>query len=578
MKRYKDIKNNKAFWNTDKISIGVTDWVGSNASFFDTIYKCTMRFPQSFTASTATGGEFDREATLAGNLYINSLDDAGVMECEFFEKLIPSEHGLGDYDYPVWFRCIFGSDDTVLYMAPLPYAPVIYYGYDAHEGRAQNSSLSLEILPFQDQVSNLLSQVLLSVKQNLMNVTFVDTDQVEESDIKTLQGFGEKFYRAMNFIKYSSRKWRSNQSQLEKAFQSVRFGKLDTSEVINAIKVVIDILERVLVMSSQEVAQAASHEQTREEVRNIASTTSSRLQFTTLPVNDAREAMKRQIYRGLMAYGEEEPYESQVAGDFATALSEEELKKIGFTIEKPKVQGGKATVKTTKETSKTAIALDTFASTRDGNDRIDNVGAATAMSNFLIGVLNNPMMAPAIGTQQAIALTNMIGRMAGFPRDFQLKDFSQQNAPSQEQQNQMAQQAQQAQQEQAQQIMQAVGQQIQQNNAMLGQEMQKNSQQAAQQMSAEQQAAQQQLMQMVQQVVAQSAQQTEQQIMGEVSKSVMPIAEMVKETSAKVDEQGAAIHQIAQAMETLSAPALPSANPDFEQTNDTAPPNPPPAA
>ncbi len=566
VKKYKDVKNNKALWNTDKISIGATDWTHTHSNFFNTIYKCTLAFPQNFTPTGNTGGEFDREAILAGRIYSSALDDAAVMQSEYFEKLIPSEHGFGDYDHPVWFRFIFASDDTVMYAAPLPYCPVIYYGYDAHEGRAQNASLSLEILPFQDQVSNLLSQVILSVKQNLTNVTFVDTDQVEEEDIKKLQGFGEKFYRAMNFIRYSSRKWRQNQNQLEKAFQSVRFGKLDTSEVINAIKVVLDILERVLVMSSQEVAQAASHEQTREEVRNISQSTSSRLTFTTMPVDDAREAMKRQLYRGLMAYGEAEAYEAQVSGDFASVLTKEELEKLGFTMEKPKKQGDKAKVKASKEKSKTAIALDSFASSRDGNDRIDNVAAATAMSNFLVGVLNNPMLAPAIGTQQSIALMNLIGRMAGFPRDFVLKDFSAENMPTQEQQ--MQQQA-----AQAEQIMAGVQQQLQQNNVMLGQEMQKNNQQMAQQMSQEQQAAQAQLMEMIQQVIAKSQEESTGQIMQQVSDAIMPIADMLKQTAGKVEEQGSAIEQLAQVIETLQVPQPPPVNPELNEL----PPNPPPA-
>lgn len=418
--QYREIKGNKDFWNTEKISIGDHDWINQGKGYFATVDSslgCTLQFPDSYLNSRS-GMELDRETIMANKLYTSDLDDAAVTLTEYFEKLIPSEFGFGDYDYPVWFRFVIASDHTVCYAAPLPYTPGIYYGYDAHEGRSQNASLSLEVQPYQDMVSNQLSQLILSTKQNLANVNFVDTDQVDEKDISVLENWGERLWRGFNIIRYSSRKWRNAQTNLADAFKSSRFPQQDTTSQIAAIKIVLDILERTLVMSSQELAQAASHEQTREEVRQVAATTSSRLTFTANPVDTAIHAWKTQIYQGLMAYGEDETY-AQVEGDTVEEMTEEELNKLGFTTEeKPVAIGRKATL---KAKNKTAIALEDFTSTREGEDRIDNVAAATAMSNFLIGLLNNPLVAPTIGKEQAITMLNLICRLAGFPRDFKLK-------------------------------------------------------------------------------------------------------------------------------------------------------------
>lgn len=547
VRRFKEIKSQSNYWNTDKITIGATDWFNTSPNFFATVYSaCTMKFPQSYEPSGGgAGGAFDREAVLASGVYNGNLDDAAVTLTEYFEKLVPKECGMGDYDKPVWFRFVVASDNTVVYAAPLPYCPVIYYGYDAHEARHQNASLSLEIIPFQDQISNLLSQVILSAKQNLTNVNFVDTDQVDEPEIQRLENLGEKVFRSLNFFRFSSRKWRANQNQVEKAVTSMRFQQLDTNSLITAMKTILDILERVLVMSSQEIAQAASHEQTREEVRNIQQATSSRMTFTSTPVDIAREAMKAQIYQALMAYGDEETY-AQVSDGTMTAVPEKALEQLGFTVdEKPTQPGGKTLV---KAKAKTAIALEEFASTRDGDDRIDNVAGATAISNFMATILQNPMMEAAIGAEQAISIFNLIAQLAGFPRDFKLVP---QPVPPEAQ----AQQAQQMKQQLLQLCQQVVAQ-------------------------AQQQQGQQ---------VMQAIQGAQQQVMQEVQKALVPIAQTIKGLTGHAEQQDAMIQQdhlalqkITELMESLHVPApeppgMPSVPPTQPNPNDTVIPQPAPA-
>lgn len=506
--RYGDLLANKKLWNTSKISIGEHDWINRGSGYFATVdasLSCTLSFPQSYVNSAA-GMALDRERVLADGYYTSDLEDAAVTLTEYFEKLVPSDWGFGDYDYPVWFRFVIASDDTVVYAAPLPYTPVVYYGYDAHEGRSQNAGLSLEIQPFQDQVSNLLTQLLLSTKQNLANFNFVDTDQVDEKDIEKMESWGERLWRHFNIIRYSSRKWRNAQLNTADAFKSARFPQLDTTAIINAIKVVLDVLERTLVMSSQEVAQAATHEQTREEIRAVSATTSSRLQFTSNPVDIAIHAWKRQLYQGLMAYGEEESY-VQVEGDTLDNVKKEDLEKLGFTVEEEAPAIGRKAV--VKASDKTAIALEDFTNTRDGEDRADNVAAATAMSNFLIGLLNNPLIAPAIGAEQAISMLNLIGRMAGFPRDFKLKATN--DPQMKEQQDQEA------------------------RNELL-----KMAEQVAQKYSVE------------------AATQAQAATMAEVSKGFeeikagfTPITQALKETMAKNKEQDVAVAKILETLEIL---------------------------
>jgi hypothetical protein len=411
IQRYGDVKNNPHYYNTDKVSAGSIDWLTTNPNFglyVNSGYSGTVKFVTKETGSLL----MDREKEV--QYYSSEHDDHSVLITEYFEKVNPKKAGLFDYDYDVWFRFCLAQDDTVVYAEPLPYCPAVYYGYDSNELQTINPSLSLEILPFQDHVGNMLTQYLLSIKQNLTNLTFVDEDQVGEETIDEINDAGQNMYSTLNFVGYSSRKARVGQHDADKAFTSFKFPQQNTQEVMNGVRSILDILERVLVLSAQEVGAAASHEQTAEEVRSIASYTSNRLQFTSSAVDRAMYAWKNQIYNGLMAYGEAEFY-----AQLQTPVTRERLETLGFTVED--ADEGITSKPVVAVRDKTAMALDSFTSVRDGMDRINNTSSANVMSQLFGAAMGNPMVAQVVGPEQAVGLLNQIFELAGVPRDFRLK-------------------------------------------------------------------------------------------------------------------------------------------------------------
>jgi len=411
IQRYGDVANNKMYYNTDKVAAGSIDWLTSNANFglyVNSGYSGTVKFLQKESGALL----LDREKDV--QYYTSEHDDYSVLVTEYFEKLNPKKMGLFDYDHDVWFRFCVAQDDTVIYAEPLPYCPVVYYGYDSNELQTVNPSLSLEILPFQDHVGNLLTQYLLSIKQNLTNMTFVDEDQVGGDTVEEINDAGQNMYSTLNFVGYSSRKARVGQHDPEKAFTSFKFPQQSTTEIINGVRSILDILERVLVLSAQEVGAAASHEQTAEEVRSIASYTSNRLQFTSSSVDRAVYAWKTQIYNGLMAYGEPEFY-----AQLQTPVTRERLERLGFTVEDADEGITSKPVVAVKD--KTAISLESFSSVRDGMDRINNPASANVMAQLFGAAMSNPLVAQVIGPEQAVGLLNQIFELSGVPRDFRLK-------------------------------------------------------------------------------------------------------------------------------------------------------------
>jgi len=388
----------------------------------------------------------DREKAIGSLYYGTDYNDQGVLITEYWERLIPKENGLGDYDCPVWFRFMVAGDGcTILYAAPVPYDPVIYYGYDADESRTKNASLSLEILPFQDHFSNMLTQIILTCKQNLANLTFIDEDQLMTGDpnqrhgardtIDQLRNLGEKFYRFLNIFGYSSKKALKLQvgnRGIPDVVQSFNFPRGNVAEMSNVLRTILEILERVLVMSSQEIAQAASHELRVDEVRNIEQSTSSRLQFTATPVDIARDAWKRQLYIGLMQYGDED-FWVHLPSD--VPLTRQQLNDLGFLAHKkeelivPKDQWRLYKV---NKKHLSAMPIWSLISTRDGNDRQDNAKAAQAMALILQQSLSVPMLMQSIGPDQALEWLNRICRLAGIEKDFKFRNVAPNTSPEQQ--------------------------------------------------------------------------------------------------------------------------------------------------
>lgn len=416
IQRYGDVKDNEEYWNTDKISFG-TNWMTFAPTFFATVYPCVMKFPdQSRQAAAMSGaGQMDRESQ--AGFYAASQSDQAVTLTQTFMKIRPKKYGLGTYEHKVWFRFVVASDSTVVYAEPLAYNPVIYRGYDAHEERELNTSLVLESIPFQDHISNLLTQQLLTIKQNLIAAVFVNEDALGKGMMDKIHNLGQKLYTEVNFIPYSAKMAQFAGKDLKEAFIPLNFPRLDTTVILQGIRSMLDMMERVLVMSSQEIGAAASHEQTAQETRVIQQSTSNRLNFTASYDDDADLAWKKQLYDALMAYGDDEMY-AQV-GTTADSDSKKALEKLGFTVDEEGDQ--KKNTKSLVKGKKTALLYEEFASTRVAADRIDNVALSNAMVQMLQVVMANPALFQAIGAVQAVKMINEIAQLAGFYKDFKLE-------------------------------------------------------------------------------------------------------------------------------------------------------------
>lgn len=426
---YKDVRNSDTFWNKDYVGYG-NNWITQFPTYFQEIFPCSVKFPSPSTNSTGVDGAVTtnqnqlRDERMS-SYYTATDDDKAVVLTEYFEKLNPKDYGLSTYDGELWFRFVVASDDTIIYCEPLPYCPVIYTGYDADENRARNASLALEVMPFQDHIGNLLSQYILSVKQNLEKVVFYNTDVVDVKDIDKLKNLGEKRYRTISYMPFSGRESiMVGQTGPQNAFMPVTFPIQNTQEIATSISAIINILERLLALSSQELGQPASHEQTAQESVIIANNVTTRLGFTASFVDDAAQARKVQLYNALMCFGSDEVY-AQIESD--SQITKSVLDSIGFTAVESTATPATPTSVGESHTSivkgpKTALILEGFVSNREGEQRINGPHLVQAMANFIASFANgSSILLQVLGPEQTVALFNQMATMAGFPRDFRLK-------------------------------------------------------------------------------------------------------------------------------------------------------------
>jgi hypothetical protein len=413
IQRYRDVVNNKAFWNKERITYGF-DWTsptGAYNNYFTQAYPCTeMAFPIPGNMSKET----DRET--ASNFYQYGDLDKNIFVTPLFMKLIPKDWDMGTYDKPVWFRFFVAADDTVLYCEPYPYRPITVSQYDPDQNRAKNASLALEIIPSQDMLGNLLTQIVLTIKRNLANIQFYDVNMNIGEQLEQFQKRNQWQYESLNFIGYDSLKQKiGNVPDPSRAFHSITFPFADTSQMLSAISTVISMLERLLVISPQEIGASASHQQSKAEVVIINSNTTNRVAYTASFIDEAIDAWKASLYEALVTYGDAEEFIAELSSEIPNI--EQVIKDLGLSKEEDLPDRRRILVKG----KYSALRLEGFASTRDGPDRGNDAQAAQAQSMAITSINQNPMVAQIVDPESVLEAIEETAKLNGAPDDFKMR-------------------------------------------------------------------------------------------------------------------------------------------------------------
>ena len=415
LKNYRDIMLEPAYFNRHKILI--TD-NGRNLyscwplCFDSTFTPCQIKFPAQLSLRPPLAEGNDNDIQAMRPYYTNDEKDETIFVKEYFEKVIPRECGLGDYPYPVWLRLVVASDKTVLFGEFLPSLPAVYFGFNENDSRYANLSPAHEIMPFQDQVSNLLSQMLLSAKTNALKIVTVDIDTISDEVRAALKQTlaGTQYYNHPVLLEYSGVKARNLGTNAANPITIVEKSLQDSvTGYFSAIAQLMSIMERLMVLSPQELGQSSPSGITAAEVNAITATTTTVYGFIADSIDEGRAAWKKVLYESLISCSTTQ-INCQVESDY----TDQTIEKAGlkgaavFSGE----QSEDAVAKTITGTPEMLVNEYTFSS-KDGSQRTQSTLTANTLVQLTGQILAVPGMMEAMGKTRVYELFNEIFRQSG---------------------------------------------------------------------------------------------------------------------------------------------------------------------
>jgi hypothetical protein len=427
-----DIRKNPAYFNRDKVTFSANSlgWFGSYASYFQQYFDMNTISAPKLPGSEAEGN--DRKNNVG--LYTAEMDDTSAFITHLWVKVIPRNLRLGTYPHPIWIHLKVAGDNTVIYADIMPSSPAAVASYNAHDGRVCNISVAHELMPFQDQLTNLFSQLLEETKRDLFAIGVLNEDVFpdDEEGRKSKAAFvsamkGENYYASIQILTASFSKLaqvlgQQNALSSDNIFKIVRSEpNTALNEIFSAITTVISLADRLQVMSSNENGQAIQHETSATENTLIAKSTDTVYSFISSAIDEQRAAKKRICFESLIACSSSDLPTLPVMKRYPDDV----IKKAGFDIKDTDDIGPVKFVTVTGGTR--SLVHDYIFTSRDGGNRMNSPQGASVLVQLLgqgIGSLHpaaqNAILS-AMGKGKLFEIINTIFRMLDVGVDMNLE-------------------------------------------------------------------------------------------------------------------------------------------------------------
>jgi hypothetical protein len=413
--RFSKIANDPAYFNKERVGYTGRLWerFSNNQDYFNN-YLYQLAAPGSGQEVDLAIAN-DRVANIG--LYSSSKPDESVFVCNYYEKVVPKDWGLGDYPWPVWVRFVVASDNTVIFAEIMPSTPGAALCIGARDNRQVNVSMAADLLAFQDHLTNLCTHMLCMCELEQFKILGINTDLInDESLLKQIRSVltGRNYYSRPLVNEFSLSKLQDMgiTTPMEKAISVVetRVGA-SISSLFDAMLRIIEMAEKLTAMSPAEQGQPAPREISATEVTEIANTTSSVYTSIGQDINEYRAAKKRIVYESLIACGRAEIYcpvkdrytvKTMQAAGFLPANTEQS------GIVQPAKPGRLMAMGL-----KHSLLHDYVFTSRDGAERPVNTQAANTLVQLIGQVLSVPMVAQKLGKEKLYMLFNEVFRMSG---------------------------------------------------------------------------------------------------------------------------------------------------------------------
>lgn len=424
--RASDIRSNLSYWNRDAIELNPSayEFLGSNDAYFKIYYPDTIVFPTKNNLGNAVSMANDRLANIG--YYANLNDDVSITKGEIFMKINPKKLGICEYDADVWIRLVVGGSRTVMYAEPMPDSPAVVHHYNENDSRMQSPSFAHAVMPYQDQISNLLTQLLDIQMAGFTKIIELNIDGMEEGDVRTFEdSIKNRQYAEASaiLVKYSSEALKDMGVNAQQV-QRVRAVELQTAEktgeIFRTITQLLAFAERLLFFSPQELGQVAPREITATEANMVQNTTLGIRDFHTIGIEEALAAKKRIIYSAAMAFGSDD-----VTLSVQNRFSKKTVQAAGFQI--IETDGDPDTTeldtygKFTLTGNKSQLVHNYTFTSRDGLDRPSSQSNAANLIQMLQVLGSTPEFKQMVPREKFLDILNEIARNLGGGFDLRLE-------------------------------------------------------------------------------------------------------------------------------------------------------------
>lgn len=435
MTRFSNIARNPVYFNRNEVQFDQSFMSGlaQYKAYWELYYATApVNFP-SVEGGADVPGNNDRLKNVG--LYNPERGDQSVLLTEYREKVIPKDVGLGDYPFPIWVRLVVAGGRTIIFGEFLPSIPATYWGYNEDDNRQINNGWAHDALPWQDLLSNGLSNLVLSQRSALIKLLMLDVDLVNDpkvlADIRSIVK-GESIYNRAHLIEFKGSQLAAMDEKPREALTVAETQPIqDLTMHYKSLMQILALAERILGISSNESAQSEPREISATESSNIASTTDTSIAFMGIGVDEAVDAKKRQLYESLIALGS-----SRVQIPAVNRYTKKTVKEAGFVVLDEAADQSLESMYVDKSAmllgNKDSLVYDYNFSSRDGSERASNAKAAEVLVNLLAQLVQFPGFAEAIGKERLFTFLNEVVLLSGAGVDlrFEMQDGENPAMPS----------------------------------------------------------------------------------------------------------------------------------------------------
>lgn len=416
--RYSDVRDDAAYWNLDDIAYtnSLHGLVNAYKDFFDYYFDgSVLAFPKK-----TDWFPFNNDRTSNKGIYAGEDEDKAMFVSTIFMRLNPKAEGLGDYPFDCWLKLVVASDETIIYAEWMPSLPAIYGGINQNDDRMANCSFAHDLMPFQDQLNNIVYSMLHHMKISMFKIMMVDQDALDPDVQEYLQSSlsEDTFYQKPKAVFYSGARAADlgidtkNILTVVDASQELSQG---ISMSLNSLFQLLSLVEKLMILSPQELGQAAEREISATEVSEIANTTNAIYAFISQGIDDMRAAAKKIIYEHLVTCSTTE-FNVPVKKRFTLSSITEaglEIEDTGDQDENPK---GRNIIGLPSN-----LIHEYLFTSRDGSERSQNIQAAGALTQLFQQIMSVQPIAESLGKERMFGMLNEIFRMSGAGYDLNLE-------------------------------------------------------------------------------------------------------------------------------------------------------------